>query len=367
MAFTHGGDLYAIERAFGTPKEDIMDFSGNINPLGVPQSVIKAVKESASDVTRYPDPEYAELREAISKYAGVDAGGVIVGAGSTELISLYIRAVFRLERNRKKAVILCPAYSEYKREADNCGVESVLFPLKEENEFRAGMELLDAIDERTGVLIAANPNNPTGAAIERGQMTEIVEHCARLGVRVMIDETYAEFAEKDIITADLTRKFENLFTVRGVSKFFAAPGLRLGYAMCFDKAVLDEIKRIKDPWSVNTLAEAAGKVMFSDSEHINASKKLVFAERAKLISVLSSWPEIKVYDSQANFILIRLKENCLLTSTKIFEKMIARRALVRDCRSFQFLGDRFLRFCALGPKENDMLLSALEGVIRRGE
>lgn len=365
LAFWHGGDLDAISRAYSIPKEELINFSGNVNPLGPPESVKEAIRANVHLLAGYPDAGYEELRARIGRYNGVPGDRVIVGNGSTELISLFIKSRAGRAGGRKKAVILAPSYSEYGRIVNQTGLERVDFPLREEDGFALDLPaLLARLDESVSLFIACNPNNPTGTALRHGQMERILAHCDRAGIAVMVDETYAEFADAtDVSTAPLTSVYENLFTVRGTSKFFAAPGLRLGYGLCGSGCVLDAINEMKDPWSVSVLAEVAGKVMFSDAAYIQRTKELISSERAKMRAELGAWPGIRLYGSEANFLLIRLRSGCPLTSAEIFEKMIQKRLVIRDCKSFSTLDDRFIRICVMRPEENKLLLTHLKEVI----
>ena len=362
MQMAHGGDIDQIERLYGIPKEEIINFSGNVNPLGVPPAVTEAVAESAKHLSRYPDSGYVLLRESIGAYARVSADSVIVGNGATELISLYINTIGA--EDRKRAVIISPAYSEYKRAADKAGIESLLFRLREEDGFELDeCGLMETLDETVGTLIVCNPNNPTGAAITNGTMERILKRCAVLGAGVMADETYAEFTPEGVSSAGFVEKHKNLFVVRGTSKFFAAPGLRLGYGLCGNSGTLAAMNAKKDPWSVSVMAEAAGAVMFSDAEYIARTKRLIVSERERMAAELKTWPWVKVYDSRANFILVRLQENCGTTSSEIFDKMIQKRLLIRDCRGFSYLDERFIRFCVMKPEENELLLKNLRQIL----
>ncbi|MBR4113361.1 MAG: aminotransferase class I/II-fold pyridoxal phosphate-dependent enzyme, partial [Anaerotignum sp.] len=229
MNHAHGGDLDAIQRTYGIPKEEIIDFSGNINPLGFPKAAEEALKDNLHLICTYPDKKYKDLKKAIGAYTGADASHIVCGNGSTELIATFIQTI-----NAEKSVIMGPAYSEYEREITLNGGKFEYFPLREEDNFRLNLPaLLEALTPDVGMFIACNPNNPTGTAIHVNEMRIILEHCKKIGASVMIDETYIEFSDilDDICSIPLVAEFDNLFVIRGTSKFFAAPGIRLGYGM----------------------------------------------------------------------------------------------------------------------------------------
>lgn len=360
MMHMHGGDLDAIEQKYGIPKNEIIDFSGNINPMGFPESVKDSLIKNIDIVSTYPDKNYTSLRESIAEYTGADAQNITVGNGSTELISVFIKS-----ENPKKSVIMGPAYSEYENELRSLGSEIVYFPLKEKENFRLNLpKLLEYLTWDVDMLVLCNPNNPTGTAITVGQMDEILKHCQENDIAVMVDETYIEFSDNlpEICSIPLTRKYHNLFVIRGIAKFFAAPGLRLGYGITKSKSFHNLIAKNQNPWSVNILASFAGERLFADRDFITDAKKLISSERKKIFDELSTWKNIKAYPSSSNFILIKLLTN-KTDAAEIFEKLIVKKMLVRDASSFEFLDESYIRFCIMSPEDNKRLLEELKKII----
>ena len=211
------------------------------------------------------------------------------------------------------------------------------------------------------MFIVCNPNNPTGTAIHIEDMRTILTHCKKNGTSVMIDETYIEFSDilPEICSIPLVAEFDNLFVIRGTSKFFAAPGIRLGYGMSSNQPFLDRFKTNSDPWSVNSLADFIGQHIFSDTAFHKATQKLISEERKKAFDELSTWKNIKAYPSEANFILLKLKTD-KVTAGDLFEKCILKKMLIRDASSFTFLDETYLRFCILAPENNEALLKELK-------
>lgn len=177
----------------------------------------------------------------------------------------------------------------------------------------------------------------------------------------MIDETYVEFApEIDKITAvPLTREFSNLMVLRGVSKFYAAPGMRLGYGITGNMDFLSKMKEKQTPWSLNSLGAYAGELMLKDQEYIQATRNLILSEREKLYRELKEIPTYKVYPAYANFILLKIQKPGL-TSFDVFEACIKQGLMIRDCASFQCLEGEFIRFCIMMPEDNARLLNVLK-------
>lgn len=359
LTHMHGGDLDAIERAFGISKNEISDFSGNINPLGFPKKASDKLAENISMVCQYPDKSYYALKESISRYTGADPKNIVVGNGSTELISTFIKSV-----NAEKTIIMGPAYSEYENAVKIIGSDYEYFELKESDGFELNInQLLTALNENVGLFIACNPNNPTGTAITIQNMEVILIHCKKHGISVMVDETYIEFSDnlENICSIPLAEKYDNLFIIRGISKFFAAPGLRLGYGITSSKRFHELLAENQDPWSVNILASYAGEQIFTDTNFINSTKHLISSERERIFKEISSWKHVKIYKSASNFMLIKLLSD--IKASDIFEYMVKRKMVIRDASSFTFLDDSFLRFCILTPEENTNLLTSLKEII----
>ena len=356
----HGGDLYAIEQKYNIPKSDIIDFSGNINPLGFPSGIKKLLSDNIDLVCIYPDKNYTALKESISIYTGADIENIAVGNGSTELISAFIKSICP-----KKAIILGPAYSEYENELKKIGSSFDYFPLDEKDDFvLQTKKLLNVLTEDIDFFVACNPNNPTGTVIEASQMDIIAMHCKKNSISIMIDETYIEFCDdiNKVCSIPLTKAYDNIFVIRGISKFFAAPGIRLGYGITSNKGFHNLLTYIQDPWSVNILAAFSGEHLFTDKRFIEETCSLISTERIRILNELKTWKNIKTYPSSSNFILVKLLNN-RIKSSEIFHNLIRKKLLIRDAESFTFLDSSYIRFCILSPQKNQMLIESLKEII----
>lgn len=352
----HGSDLEKIEQIYGIKKEHITSFSANVNPLGVSFLLKETLTNHIDAITTYPDREYTSLRNAISSYAHANPNHILVGNGSTELISLFIQI-----RHPKKALIVGPTYSEYEREVSLGGGRSHYFSLKEASDFKLDIDkLCTALHADIDLLIICNPNNPTSSVITRSDMRIILDMCKQNDIFVMVDETYVEFTEhmEEITSVPLTNYYNNIIILRGISKFFAAPGLRLGYAICGNADLVKEINQRKNPWTINSLAAIAGEIMFADETYKRQTKELIQHERNRICSILSNCPHIKIYSPSANFLLLKIvKEG--VTSFDLFEAAIQHGYMIRDCSTFPFLDNHFIRFCFMLPEKNDALMKIL--------
>ena len=355
----HGSDLEKIEEIYHIKKEDITSFSANVNPLGISPLLRDTLAKHVDAITSYPDREYTQLRKSICAYTGANFENIIVGNGSTELISLFIQTT-----HPKKALILGPTYSEYEREISLEGGHTLYYPLKEENNFQMDVEdFCSQLNDSLDLLVLCNPNNPTSTAVARKDMRKILDCALQYGISVMVDETYEEFTPEGskISSIPLTNNYNNLIVLRGISKFFAAPGLRLGYAVTGNPDLLKYINTKKNPWTINSLAEIAGCIMFSDKDYINKTKALISGERQRMYDTLSSWKTVKVYPSCTNFLLVRiLRED--VTSDMVFDHCIRKGLMIRDCSTFPFLDSSYIRFCVMSPEKNEELLEAFREI-----
>lgn len=352
----HGSDLEKIESIYGIKKENITSFSANVNPLGISQKLKEELSTHIDCITTYPDREYCNLRKCMANYVGTEPENIIVGNGSTELISLFIQI-----EHPRKALILGPTYSEYEREVALGGGTTLYYPLKEENSFRLDTDhFTSKLDDSLDLLILCNPNNPTSSCISIDDMRKILDVCKEHDIYVMVDETYIEFVDDVAHTSavPLTAYYNNIIILRGTSKFFAAPGLRLGYAITGNEDLLRNMNQRKNPWTINSLAVIAGELMFQDKDYIAATRDLVLSERQRMYELFQESERFRPYKPTANFMLLRIMDDDL-TSQDLFDWAIREGMMIRDCSTFPFLNDKFIRFCFMKPEDNDRLAECL--------
>ena len=340
----HGSDLEKIADYYHLDREKIVLFGANVNPLGLSGQVKKDLAEHLDIINSYPDRDYTDLKKAIAAYTNTSPEHIVVGNGSTELISLLIS-----QRAPKRALLLGPTYSEYARELNLVGGTLEYYNLKEEQDFRLDIsDLTDTLKSDIDLLIICNPNNPTSSAISTADMKKLLTVCRSLGIFVMIDETYIEFAPEGT-------------SIRGVSKFFAAPGLRFGYGLTSNQAFLQTLLTHQNPWSLNSIGAYAGERMLKDTDYIKKTWSLIDSERTRMCTELSGLDTVKIYPAYANFVLVKiLKEG--LTSFDVFEKAIHQNLMIRDCSSFESLNGEYVRFCIMNPEDNDRLLDVFRSL-----
>lgn len=352
----HGSDIEKICEYYHLRKEDITNFGANVNPLGLSERVKTSIAGHLDLLSAYPDREYTSLRDTVSGYCGIPAEYILPGNGSSELISLLIETLAP-----KHTLILGPTYSEYSRELSFSGSTQEYYHLREEDNFHLDVDdLCRALKDGYDFLILCNPNNPTSSAILRDDMERLLAFCSEHNIFVMIDETYVEFApDISAVTAvPFTRKYSNLMVLRGVSKFFAAPGMRFGYGITGNAEFLRAMKEKQIPWSLNSIGAFAGEEMFKDQEYISRTRRLILSERERMYRAVSQMPDYKTYEPYANFLLVKIVKDGI-TSYDVFERCIKAGLMIRDCSSFQCLDGEFIRFCIMMPEANTRLLHEL--------
>ena len=210
------------------------------------------------------------------------------------------------------------------------------------------------------LVILCNPNNPTSSALTVTELRTLLGICQENNSFLMIDETYVEFTDNihEFSAMSLVTEYDNFIVLRGVSKFFAAPGMRFGYAATSNKELHQAFLELQNPWSLNSLAAFAGEIMFFDEEYIKKTRMHILLEKKRMIEDLSTISGLKIYPAHANFILAKiLLPN--VTSFDLFDTLMKKGLMLRDCSSFESLDGEFIRFCIMHTEENSRLLEAI--------
>ena len=383
----HGGNIYKVFREKNL--KEILDYSSNINPYGIPESLKSRIIENLEILERYPDPDYVELREKLAHLNKVDMSDIVLGNGATEIIFLFMKVI-----NPKKILIVSPTFGEYERAVkavgtsrnsidlscsddnkniENKKIEIEYFELKESDDFNLNIgNLKNELEKKYDLLIICNPNNPTGKFLKLAQTEEILKECNKYDTKLFIDEAFIEFLEdgmkESIINTEGNKK--NLFVTRAFTKFFAIPGLRLGYGMYFDKELEKKISEKKEPWSVNNIAEMAGLTVLDDTEYIEKTLKWIVEEKIYMYEKLNEISGIKVYETEVNFITGKIDEKLFsegLNVKVLREKMLEQGILIRDASNFKFLDERFFRLAIKDRESNKRVIEVMKEIFREKE
>lgn len=352
MRHDHGGDLRALAAAAGVPPDQLLDFSASINPLGLSPRVAEAIRAALFSVVQYPDPIASALREALAAYHGLSPDQVLPANGSTELIYLVARALAP-----RRALILHPAFSEYEAALELVGAQLDHELLDEDHGFLPELPRLLPRLPGSDLVILANPNSPAGSLIPKPDLVTLVAAAQAAGAITVVDEAFVDFVEEASLKKELVH-FPRLLLLRSLTKCFALPGLRVGYALG-SSHLLARLSGWMGPWSVNALAEAAGIAALSDREYQESSRLLVPRWRENLQSGLQKFGALRVFPGVANYLLVRLPDPGL-TAPVLRARLLKERIAIRDCSAFRGLGPAFIRLAVRRPDEQNVLLGAVE-------
>lgn len=353
----HGADIEKIKREYKIDGE-ILDFSSNINPV-MPDMIGDLIVKSIDNMSCYPDIEYVDLRSSISDYLNgqrnessclkTNYEHIAVGNGATELIFLITRLI------KGKLAIVSPTFGEYARAARINGLDF------EEVSFEY---LLENIYRYDNVFIC-NPNNPDGKIRDLENLISSTNNISSKEnpINIFIDETFIEFTDNHKKYTALNYGCSNVFVFRALTKFFGMPGLRLGYLHSNDREFIKQLNQIKEPWTVNSFAEAVGRQVLKDDKFIEYTRKYYESERKYIYSKLSKIKEIEVFQTQTAFFLIRIKNS--IKSSQLKEKMLLKYGiLIRDASNFTGLDDTYIRIAIKDRQKNEKIIRALSDVFK---
>lgn len=351
MSYGHGGDILTAEARFGGP---VLDFSANLSPLGMPEPVRRAAAEAVADAVRYPDPLCRALRAAIAARDGVEAGQVICGNGAADLIFRLVQA-----RRPKRALVTAPTFSEYEQalESVGCQVERHLLDPGE------GFDVTDAILERivpgVDLVFLCTPNNPTGRPVDRALLGRALRRCGEVGALLAVDECFLELSDQGDGPglAPWVGETDSLFLLRAFTKSYAIPGLRLGYGLCRDGALLDAMGRVGQPWPVSAPAQAAGLACAALPDWPARARETIRRERAWLLAELRALG-LTVWEGTANYLLFRAAG-----AADLRERLLERGVLIRSCANYAGLDKDYYRVAVRPREENERLIAALKEVL----
>ncbi|KPU45401.1 threonine-phosphate decarboxylase [Oxobacter pfennigii] len=326
---------------------DIIDFSSNINPLGPPAGLKEVLIKSYDELISYPDIKYRELRENISAYLGCHSDEVMTGNGALEIIN-NVSLLF------KRVVVFTPCFIEYIKRPEILGREVVRLRL--DNDFKIDLGELNKALKEGDLLILGNPNNPTAKRIPEDMLYKIQSITKERNAFLLLDEAFYEFCPFDYDSIKLFHNAQNVCIIRAATKFFALPGIRLGYAY----AKGDFVKRyneIESPWSVNSFANAAARNIFKDVRYIENTREYIKKEREFLLTELSGIDYLKVFDSQVNFILIKLLK---YDEDILFDKFLKNGILIRKASSFEGLDKSYIRIAVKDHDSNKRIVNCFK-------
>ncbi len=352
--FEHGGNIYQANSA-QTPW---LDFSANINPLGLSPKVKEAIALHIEDVIHYPDPQGRRLKQALQAQYHVSYESILLGNGAAELFYVYMHA-FR----PKRVVLPVPSFSEYEKASLSCQAKVSYVLLREEDNFAVNWPALHAACQDADCIILGNPNNPTGNLLPVEKLTELVQQGAKTHTDIIVDESFLDFRddEERYTIRSLPAQYDNVFVIRSLTKFYALPGLRLGFAVV-PPAKLAAMEAQKDVWNTNVLAQWAGIAALQDHDYQHQTRAYVRTACQWLYTKLNTLPNCTVFLPSVNFILVKIHTQDMTMEQLIFA-LRQQNILVRECCNYPGLTESFLRFAVKTPADNEILYITLKKIM----
>ena len=334
----HGGDIYRnhIE----------LDFSVNLNPLGIPKAVKKALIQAVEVCNCYPDPKAEKLKKAVAEMLIIPEEYLLFGNGASELFMAVVHGI-----QPKKIVIPIPSFYGYEYAAEAIKGKTIYYLTKKEEGFRVTEEIYQALTEEVDLLFLANPNNPTGNRISVKELQRILYYCKEKGINVVLDECFIEFCGEEFSMLSEIEQFENLILIRAFTKIFSIPGVRLGYLICSNSRLCYKIQRQLPEWNLSCFAQAAGLACTKQTDFVRETISYVEKEREFLERGLKQMGFL-VFPSQANFLFF-------YSEVPLYKKLLQKGILIRDCRNFKGLSEGFDRIAVKNREENKRLLEAI--------
>lgn len=345
MEYLHGGDIYRNNVEY--------DFSVNINPLGMPEGSLRAAAGALRLSGAYPDYRGEELCSAIAAAEQVPREQVILGNGAAELIYALCHAL-----RPRKGLAPAPSFQEYEAAVKGAGGSMCFFPLRKENGFLLTQEILQNITEETDLFFLCNPNNPTGCLTERNFLMQAARKCRETGTWFCLDECFLPFSEEEeqYTMKHMLEEFPNMIILRAFTKIYGMPGLRLGYGLTASKELLMRMQGCLQPWNTSLPAQMAGIEALKDGAYLERTRRLIREQRQYLYRELSKGMADEIYESGANFIFFRGREDWK-------ERLLEQKVLIRACDNFPNLTKGYFRIAVRTPEENKELICRMRKIL----
>lgn len=338
MKGIHGGDIYRNHVS--------LDFSVNVNPLGIPGAVEAALHQAVGDCGSYPDISAEKLKKAVGRMLNVPEESLLFGNGASELFLAVVHGT-----KSKKTVIPVPSFYGYEHAAKAAGGEILYYETREEDQFSIREDFFPVLTEDTDLLFLANPNNPTGNRMDREALGRVLCHCRDNGITVVLDECFIEFCGGEYSMLRETGEFPNLILVRAFTKICSIPGVRLGYLICSDPLRIDKTRRQLPEWNLSCFAQAAGCACAGEAAFIRETAAYTGKERQFLAEGLQR-AGFQVFPGSACFLLVYCEQ-------PLYERLLEKGILIRDCENFRGLSKGFYRIAVKSRRENEILLKVI--------
>lgn len=349
----HGGDRLAAQARWGFRADQFLDFSASINPLGPSPVAVQAIRENLDRLDWYPDPEGHGLKKELALYLQTEEQRIVLGNGSLELIYLCGQMF-----GSRRVIVLAPDFSEYGQGILKPQVIKVNLDL---NQLCVPLSELSAILAAGDLLFVANPNNPAGTLFSREELLQLSLLVKERQAVLVLDEAFIDFVGENNASLRDVSDQNHLIILGSLTKFFALPGLRIGYALS-SRNNIQTMEKLLPRWRINTLALAAATASLQDRGYMENSIRLVAAEREYLSSELIKIAGFRAHPSHANFILVDAGGRGI-TAGELQQKLGPEGILIRDCSNFANLSPGYFRLAVRNHEENQTFIEILRKVL----
>lgn len=358
--YGHGGDVLTAAQRFGVEPGQFLDYSANINPLGMPTSVREMLLASLSAVGHYPDPGHRVFRRALAERLQLSEEWLLSANGAAEAMALAI-----LGLAPQTVGVVYPCFSEYAQLSQQYGARVIGCFGKEENGYKPDFAELYALFEQADLVFVGSPNNPTGMLYQQDELLQLAEWTRETNTWLIVDEAFLDFVEeaRQYTLATQLERFPRVILMRSMTKMYAIPGLRLGYAIAHPD-VIEKMRAKQVTWSVNALALLAGELCLQEYEYEEQTRTLIQTERTYLIDFIRGELGWKVWQGEANFLLVRSPQE--LTAEQLQARLGKKGVLIRNCAMYPGLTPHDVRIAVRGREENERLIAALREVHAEG-
>ena len=356
MQQEHGGNIEEVSRLYDIDREEIIDFSASINFLGPPVGLLSVLEKEMEKIIHYPPSNSGQLKRVLADFLNLEQENVVVGNGAAELIYEIVKTI-----NPEVTLIPVPAFGEYNRAVKSLSGQVKNIYLQSEKQFSINLEKISTYFSEVQLLFLCNPHNPTGRMIAKSKLLNILKQAEKEDVFVVVDEAFMDFVdEEENSVLELVENYSNLFVLRSMTKFYAIPGLRLGYGVG-NSEIVAKIENYRNPWTVNSLACRAGRFVLGKEDYRIKTKERVKQERKFLFQKLGEIEGFHPFTPVANYIFIDISEFSL-KAKELTEILAQRGILIRNCDSYQGLQDDYIRLAVKSREENMAFLREVQNI-----
>lgn len=355
----HGGNIRDASENLKLKEKEIIDFSSNINPLGVQKSIKNKIKANINLIALYPDPQNKKLLKSLANFYDIEQKNILPGNGSSELIYLLVYLL-----SPKKALIVQPNFLEYQLALNNINCKLTNLIGKDKDNFKININFIEKKIKNNDILFLANPNNPSGYIYTREELEELLKICANNKCFLFVDEAFLEFlpAYNDLTLSEKIKNNKYLIILKTITKFYSIPGLRLGL-IAGNKELIKRLKNFQYPWAINCFCQIIGSDILQDKKYINNTIKYIANEKKILFNELSNIKDLKIFPSHANYFLCKITGNKTIVN---LEKALAdNRIIIRNCSNYIGLNEKYFRIAVKTRKNNKLLIKCLKNFFNK--